>query len=198
MTRPGSDCFRTVTDSIRIFSHGVEPSRVTIKYGKDKVSVRDSFVPIGIAGLLLSGSGLGWLVHDRLVNGIFWGWGILVFIAACVLACGWVATCYRIVCIDRKANLVSAVYRGGYSFQGSHSLWARQEREWPLSDYVRVTTNRHYETAESGQVAVYTIALEGGRGGSFPVHRHTSESLIQKETVKLAEFLSLPHRKNYG
>jgi len=172
---------------------------MTISYGKDTARVRDSMVPVGVAGLMMSGFGLGMLVYDHFSTGSFWGWGMLAFILACLLASGWIATCYRVVVIDRKNRLVSVAYRGGYGFRNSHSMWARREQAWSLDNCSRLSAGRHFENRETGggKVAIYSILLESEQGDVVPVYQHTSESLILKETSKLANFLELPHREDF-
>ncbi len=159
----------------------------------------DSFVPIGIAGLLMCGSGLGWSIYDRLTSGAFWGWGITAFTVACMIASAWVATCYRVVKIDRKARTVRVVYRGGYGFKNNHSLWKQRKHESSLDEYIRVATTRHMERRSEGkgEIAVYSLMLESESGERLTVYRHTVESYALKETKRLADFLGLPYRQVY-
>lgn len=180
-----------------------------IIYKSDKAKVSESFTPIGVAGLLLTGAGLGWLLYDAFSAGIFWGWGILAFILATMLAFAWVCTCYKTVVIDRQAQMASLVYRGGCGMETSYSLWKPTKIERPLEGFDHISTQRHFESTDAGasrnsvmalsasKVAVYTIYLESDSELPFPVLRNVNSSLIEKEAVKLAAFLGLPFRKGH-
>jgi hypothetical protein len=171
---------------------------VRIRYDRHTARVQDTFWPAGAGGLLLGGAGLGFFLQD-LVQGAFWGWGVSALILASLAVSAYICTCYRVILINRRRKLVTVRYRGWYGYQNSFSYFAPVKLESSLETFKRVLTTRRMERLQdsSGEVAVYTIHLEPDTGNRVSVLRSTSESLIEKEATKLAEFLGLPSRKGY-